>query len=120
MRLFLDQMIDRDVTIALQDLGIDVQCAVDVDMSKADDLEILNYCISVKRTLITLDEHFGDWTFLRLNKHPGVIRLKVHPTTTSNIKKLLLSFMLRNRTGKFKNFLIIVKSSGIRWIKTDN
>ena len=38
--------------------------------------------IAEGRTLITLDEHFGDWAVLPLNKHPGVIRVKIHPPLT--------------------------------------
>ncbi len=85
VRLFLDQLIDIDVALSLRMDNFDVQCAVDVDMSRANDLDILNYCIAENRILITLDEHFGDWTLIRLKKHPGVIRLNVNPTTTNNI-----------------------------------
>ncbi len=119
MRLFLDQMIDREVAKSLQKDGFDVQCTSEVNMSRADDLEILKYCIRHKRILITLDEHFGDWTVIQLKKHPGVIRLKVNPTTTVNIKKLLLTFLHEHEYEQFINRLVIVKFTGIRWIKTD-
>ncbi len=117
-RLFLDQMIDIDVAQSLRIDDFDVQCTVDVNMSRANDLEILRHCIVENRTLITLDEHFGDWTLIHLKKHPGVIRLKVNPTTTKNIKDLLLPFLQANKSKEFENRLVIVKSTGIRWVYT--
>jgi hypothetical protein len=42
------------------------------------------------------DDHFGDWTVLPLSRHPGVIRLKVNPTTTANTLGLLLPFLRRH------------------------
>ena len=65
-RLFLDQMIDIDVAQSLRVGDFDVQCTVDVNMSRANDSEILKHCIVEHRTLITLDEHFGDWTLVHL------------------------------------------------------
>lgn len=40
-----------------------------------------------------LDEHFGDWVVLPLAIHPGVIRIKVNPTTANNISGILLPFL---------------------------
>ena len=70
IRLFLDQMIDIDVAQSLRMGDFDVQCTVDVDMSRANDFEILKHRIAEHRTLITLDEHFGDWTLIHLKKTP--------------------------------------------------
>ncbi len=111
-------MIDIDVAQSLRDDGFDVQCTVDVNMSRAKDPEILRHCIAEHRTLVTLDEHFGDWTLVHLKKHPGVIRLKVQPTTTNNIKSLLLPFLCNHKSKKFDDQLVIVKPTGIRWIYT--
>jgi len=116
--LFLDQMIDIDVAQSLRMDDFDVLCTVDVAMSRANDFEILKHCIAENRTLITLDEHFGDWTLIHLKKHPGVIRLKVNPTTTKNIEDLLLPFLQSHESKEFENRLVIVKSTGIRWIYT--
>ena len=34
------------------------------------------------RILVTLDEYFGDGVISALSEHPGVIRLKINPTTS--------------------------------------
>ena len=80
-KLYLDQMFGFDVAQALRDQGYDVLRASETGNARADDQQILQKAISENRILITLDEHFGDWVILPLNEHPGVIRLKVDPTT---------------------------------------
>ncbi len=118
MRLFLDQMIDRSVAGVLRKSGHDVECTVEVGMARADDLEILEYCAKHDRILVTLDGHFGDWTVAKLTQHPGVIRLKVSPAITQNIRKALVPFLERCSKRDFRNLLVIVKPIGIRWIHT--
>ena len=118
MRLFLDQMIDRSVANVLRERGYDVECTAEVGMARADDLEILEYCIEHDRVLITLDEHFGDWTVAKLTEHSGVIRLKVNPTGTRNIQKTLIPFLKRYAKRDFRNILVIVTPTGLRWIHT--
>ena len=118
MRLFLDQMIDRSVAGVLRRAGFDVECAAQAGMARADDLEILGYCIKHDRVLVTLDEHFGDWTVAKLTEHPGVIRLKVTPAGTRSIRKALVSFLERYSNRDFRNILAIVRPTGIRWIHT--
>ena len=85
LRLFLDQMIQLKVAELLSQNSYDVVRASEVGHERADDKQILNKAIKENRILVTLDEHFGDWVVLPLTKHPGVIRIKVHPTTANNI-----------------------------------
>lgn len=118
MRLFLDQMIDRSVGSVLREKGHDVECTEQVDMARADDLEILEYCIRHDRILVTLDEHFGDWTVVKLSAHPGVVRLKVNSSNTRNIQETLITFLERYSARDFRNVLVIVKPNGIRWVHT--
>ena len=118
MRLFLDQMIDRSVAEVLTKRAYDVECAAEVGMARVDDLEILAYCTKHDRVLVTLDEHFGDWTVAKLTEHPGVIRIKVRPTSTQNIRNTLIPFFDRYAERDLRNILVIVKPTGIRWIRT--
>ena len=93
LKLYLDQMIPSEVARALREQGHDVLRASEIGQNRADDLQILEKAISENRILITVDEHFGDWVVLPLSRHPGVIRLKVTPTTTDKISNLLLPFL---------------------------
>ena len=117
-RYLLDQMFDRSVREALCELKLDILTVSEIGMATADDAEIMQWSIENKRTVITLDEHFGDWSVLPLSHHHGVIRVKVNPTTSENTLNLLIPFLTEHAHRDFKNCLAIVRTSGIRWIKT--
>jgi predicted nuclease of predicted toxin-antitoxin system len=116
--LYLDQMLRLDVAMALRSEGHDVIRASEVGQARADDHEILQKAITEGRVLVTLDEHFGDWVILPLSKHPGVIRLKVNPTSSANVIQLLLPFLRLHSSEQFKNHLVILSSKRAKWIHT--
>ena len=118
LRLYLDQMLRLDVGQALRGEGHDVIRTSEVGQARADDYEILQKAIAENRILVTLDEHFGDWVILPLSKHPGVIRLKVQPTTSKNTIKLLLPFLRIHSSEQFKNHLVILSSKRAKWVHT--
>lgn len=119
-KILLDQMFDRAVLARLRELGYDALAVSEIGMSTADDAEIVQWAITHDRTVITLDDHFGDWSVLPLSAHAGVIRLKLNPTTTANTLNLLVPFLAANTERDFKNHLVIVRQSGVRWIKTSD
>ena len=93
-------------------------CASEAGQEKADDTEILELAIRQRRILVTMDEHFGHWAILPLDEHPGVLRLKVHPTTTTNIARLLLPFLASHDQEELPNHLLILSPRAERWIRT--
>jgi len=117
-RLLLDQMLDTHVARALAVAGYDVVRLADVGMARADDAEVLRRAGRDGRVLVTLDEHFGDWTVLPLSEHNGVVRVKADPATTDRVIDVLLAFLARHHDRDLHNTLAIVRSTGIRWIRT--
>jgi predicted nuclease of predicted toxin-antitoxin system len=117
-KLYLDQMLRLDVAQALRNEGHDIMRASEVGQSRADDYEILQKAIAENRILVTLDEHFGDWVILPLSKHPGVIRLKINPTTSKNAKQLLVPFLRLHSSAQFRNYLVILSPKRAKWIFT--
>ena len=118
MRIYLDQMLKVDLAENLRAVGHDVLRASDVGQSRAEDDEILAFCISQSRLLVTLDDDFGDWAVLPLDKHPGVIRVKANPPTTGNIAEILVPLLEEKVQSDFVNRLVIVSPRNIRWIQT--
>ncbi len=118
MNFLLDQMFDRRILAALREQGFNVVSVSEIGMATSDDAEIMQWSINNERTVITLDEHFGDWTVLPLTQHHGVIRLKVNPATTELTLDLLLPFLEHHSNRDFSNCLVIVRTTGIRWIMT--
>lgn len=117
-RLFLDQMVSLEVARELRSKGHDVLRASEVGQSRADDDQILKRAIRENRVLITLDGHFGDWVILPLKKHPGVIRLKVKPTTGKNILKLLIPFLDAYSSEQIEDNLVILSPKREKWVHT--
>ena len=118
LKIYLDQMFRLDVAQALRGEGHDVIRASEVGQARADDYEILQKAITENRILVTLDKHFGDWVILPVSRHPGVIRLKVHPTTSKNAIKLLLPFLRFHSSEQFKNHLVILSPKRAKWVYT--
>jgi predicted nuclease of predicted toxin-antitoxin system len=102
----------------LHDAGHDVIRASETGQARADDALILERAMQEKRTLITLDGHFGDWVVLPLSEHFGVIRVKTHPTSTENIARVLLPLLAKHLQTDFRNKLVIVSLRRVRWIQT--
>ena len=111
-------MFSVEVAQALSKGGYDVVRAADTGLARADDHEILQRAISENRILITLDEHFGDWVVLPLSRHPGVIRLKVHPTTSENVLKILVPFLSRHSQDQLRDHLLILSEKRVKWVRT--
>jgi predicted nuclease of predicted toxin-antitoxin system len=118
LNLYLDQMFRLEVAQALRNEGYDVVRASEFIQARADDQQILEKAISENRVLITLDEHFGDWVILPLKQHPGVIRLKVNPTTSKNVLRLVIPFLRLQSFEQLKDHLIILSSKRSKWIHT--
>jgi predicted nuclease of predicted toxin-antitoxin system len=117
-KFYLDQMFSVEVAQTLSKEGYDVVRASDTGLARADDQEILQKAISENRTLITLDEHFGDWVILPLSRHSGVIRLKVHPTTSENVLKILVPFLSIHSQEQLRDHLVILSEKRAKWVRT--
>lgn len=118
LKLYLDQMFSVQVAQALRNEAHDVLRASEVGQARSDDQEMLQKAIAEDRILVTLDEHFGDWVILPLSQHPGVIRLKVDPTTPDNIIGLLLPFLRNHSSKQFRNYLVILSAKRSKWVLT--
>jgi len=116
--LYLDQMIRTELAELLRQEGHDVLRAIDAGQDRADDARIMERVIAEGRVLVTLDEHFGDWAILPIEKHPGVIRLKIHPPTVGRLAEYLLPILRRHRQEEFADRLVIVGPRRERWIST--
>ncbi|MBI4690945.1 MAG: DUF5615 family PIN-like protein [Nitrospirae bacterium] len=118
LRLYLDQMFNIRIADALRTEGHDVLRASEIGQARADDKEVLHKAIADNRILVTLDEHFGDWVILPLSRHSGVIRIKVNPTTSEKVVRILLPFLRSHTQEEFKDHLVILSVYKAKWILT--
>src|SRR5439155_10532027 len=105
MKLLLDQMFPTDLAELLRSEGHDPTRVSEIGLRRGDDAQVLDLACQQDRVLVTLDQHFGDWVVLPLSRHPGVVRLKVHPTTTQNVAKLLVPFLASADPARMRNHL---------------
>jgi predicted nuclease of predicted toxin-antitoxin system len=117
-KLYLDQMFRVDVAQALREEGYDVLRASEIQQNRANDQQIFQRAITENRILVTLDEHFGDWVVLPISQHLGVIRIKVHPTTSEKILNVLLPFLRMHTQEQLKDHLVILSEKRAKWILT--
>ncbi len=117
-RFLLDQMLDADVARTLLAAGEDVVRVTELGMARAEDDSILAKAIVMRRVLITLDEHFGDWAVLPLRSHGGVIRVKAELASTDHILAVLIPFLRQFGGQSFENTLAIVSKNRVRLINT--
>lgn len=118
MRLLLDQMLREELAEQLRAAGHDAVRVSERGMARADDAQILARAIQEERILVTVDGDFGDWVTLPLSEHLGVIRVRVHPTTSANVARLLLPLVRQRTPDEFRNHLVIVSESRTRWVRT--
>ena len=111
-------MFHLDLADFLRKEGYDVLRTGQTGHDRADDSDILKYATNEGRILVTLDEHYGDWAVLPLQKHCGVIRVKIHPILTQNIAKILLPFLAEHTQDEFRDRLVILSPHKVRWITT--
>lgn len=111
-------MVGRDLAEMARDRGIDAVWTGESGFSKAEDSDVLEIACAEGRTLVTLDEDFGDWMILHLDRHPGVIRVKVEPTNAHSIGDLLFPFLAQHTQDEFRDSLIILSKRRTRWIRT--
>jgi predicted nuclease of predicted toxin-antitoxin system len=111
-------MLRVELASLLREAGHEVVRAEETGQARADDALILRRAVQEERTLVTIDRHFGDWVVLPLSEHYGVIRMEAHPTSTKNVATLLLPLLASHSQGDFRNKLVIVSVSRVRWIQT--
>jgi predicted nuclease of predicted toxin-antitoxin system len=118
VRFYLDQMLGADLAEILRSHGHDVVRTAERGQDRADDALIIERAVSEERAFVTIDGHFGDWAVLPLSEHFGVIRVKARPTTTTVVSNLLLPFLIGRSQMEFRNQLMIISPSRVRWIRT--
>jgi predicted nuclease of predicted toxin-antitoxin system len=90
MKLLLDQGLPRSSAPLLREEGIDTIHVSEIEMSAAEDIEIINKARADDRVVVTLDADFH--ALLALNKAttPSVIRIRIEGLQANAFIELLL------------------------------
>ncbi len=89
IQILLDQGLSRSAADCLRNVGWDVIHACEVELSRATDLEILEYARQCHRIVITLDADFHTLLAVTNANSPSVVRIRQEGLNGSKLSSLL-------------------------------
>jgi predicted nuclease of predicted toxin-antitoxin system len=116
LRFLIDQNIPYVVTtwLKIQRPVWLFQHVKDLGFEGKPDSDLYKWAQANEAIVITYDEDFADSRLYPLGAHPGVIRLKVWPTTIENTQKALSRLLLQIPNENLPGSLIIIDNYKIR------
>ena len=114
MKLLLDQGLPRSATTLLSQAGIDIIHVAEINLSTAEDQDILNRARDDKRVVVTLDADFHALLALSAATSPSVIRIRIERLQAQALTDLLLSVIDEFTEDLEKGIVLTVESSRVR------
>jgi predicted nuclease of predicted toxin-antitoxin system len=106
-------LVDQDVYFLtvqlLKGWGHDVVTATELSMQRAPDVEMLRKAAESDRLLVTRDKGFGSLVFLGTPSPPGVILLRLSPTTIDDVHKELHRLLLEHSEEELRSLFCIIE-----------
>lgn len=88
--------------------------ATEVGLNGKSDVEVFNWAQDRQAAIMTFDEDFADQRSFPVGTHYGVIRFRVWPTTTEEIKNALERLLKEASDSELVGSLVIIDRSRIR------
>jgi len=114
MKLLLDQGLPLSSAALLRHAGIDTIHVSEIEMSEAEDAEIIQKARSEGRVFATLDADFHTLLALSEATSPSVIRIRVERLRAQALTDLLLSVIAECREDLEAGSAVTVEPSRVR------
>jgi predicted nuclease of predicted toxin-antitoxin system len=114
MRLLLDQGLPLSAAARLRDLGFDTLHVGEVEMSGAEDAEIIQKAKDEERVVVTLDADFHTLLALDGAAAPSVIRVRIERLRAQALVKLLLTVIAECEEDLKQGSAVTVEPGRIR------
>jgi predicted nuclease of predicted toxin-antitoxin system len=116
LRLLLDQNIPRGLVGTVRSLrpGWEIRHVGDVGLWGATDRKVLEWAQRDGSIVLTFDEDFADARMFPVGSHPGVIRLRVWPTTAEKAGQAMIRLLDAVSDNDLRGSLVIVTNNRIR------
>jgi len=114
MKLLLDQGLSRSAATLLSEAGIDTIHVADINLSTADDRDILEEARNNERVVVTLDADFHALLALSEATSPSVIRIRVEKLRAQGLTNLLLTVVSEFEKNLQQGVVITVEASRVR------
>jgi len=114
IRLLLDQGLPRTTASHLKGQGWDVLHVGDIGLSKAKDLELIDYAKENGRIIVTLDSDFHAYLAVNNAEAPSVIRIRREGLKALEIAKLIISIWPKIDLAIQRGAMVTVTEESIR------
>lgn len=114
MQLLLDQGLPRSAANLLCESGIDAIHVAEIDLSAAEDAEILQQALEDKRVVVTLDADFHALLALTEATSPSVIRIRIQRLRAQALTELLVRVISECEEDLQEGAVVTVEASRIR------
>ncbi len=119
MRVLTDHDVYKVTVDFLKMNGRDVVTAKELGLQKSSDKELLEKAKATDRVLQTRDKDFGTMVFLRKELCPGVIYLKITPSTMNAVHNELRKIMEKYAEKDLKTVFSVVEPHRYRIRRID-
>lgn len=114
IRLLLDQGLPRTTALHLKGPGWDVLHVGDIGLSKAKDLELIEYAKENGRVIVTLDSDFHAYLAVNNAEAPSVIRIRREGLKALEMAKLIISIWPKIDLAIQRGAMVTVTEESIR------
>ena len=114
MKLLLDQGLPRSTVELLCQSGFTAEHVSDIDLSNAEDTEILQRAFDNEQIIITLDSDFHTLLALSCAEQPSVIRIRIEGLRAESLFHLLKHVLEVCRENLQQGYAVTVEPSRIR------
>ncbi|GJL52798.1 DUF5615 family PIN-like protein [Candidatus Nitrospira salsa] len=116
LAVLLDQNIPRSIKIWLESIrpAWNITHTSDIGLSGKSDEEIFRWAQSQGCIIVTFDEDFADQRSFPVGTHPGIIRLRIWPTTAEETQKALKRLLTKVPDSELRESLVIIDRVNIR------
>ncbi|MCC6261294.1 MAG: DUF5615 family PIN-like protein [Anaerolineales bacterium] len=118
MKFLLDQDVYALTEQFLREQGYDVVTASELNLSRAEDTELLKVAHSQKRIFVTRDRDYGNLVFI-VGMGSGVIYLRILPSTMNEIHAELKKVIETYSEEELAKSFIVVEKGRHRIRKTE-
>lgn len=114
--VLLDQNVPRPITTWLRRLKPEweVSHAAEVGLAGVNDRSVFEWAQERRAVIVTFDEDFADSRSFRVERHHGIVRLRVWPTTIEETQRALERLLIELSDAELAGALVIIDRSHIR------
>ena len=121
LEFLLNANLSPETASFLRELGFDVKCLLEENLSAIPDEEVIEIAKKEDRVIVTFDLDFGQIYHFREKQKVGIVVLRLEDQTVESVNSVLQSFFanFKGQEDKIQKSLIIVEKGRYRFYSAD-